>query len=244
MSIYEQIRDQESGPAGQAWREADRQESELRNLYESLREDNRYTEEHKSRQAWDAWISKKDAILEGRKQAKETLQKQARSAERYSVPLPKDASSVVKDATELTAIQHEASRIKEKVQRLQETNPLSGGDKAEPLRAEYGRGMELGGVEGAAICRGTLSAAEDLGVPVDSVVDSFRKDHHRESQERAQAANQSAFTIGTRIKEPPFPRPDDVPPVPPQSLDSVLTNRARGYKPQPTRERVKLPWLR
>ena len=239
MSEYEQMRDQESGPAGQAWREADRQERELRNLYESLREDNRFTDEHKSEQAWSAFLAKKDAILEGRKQAKETLRKQARSAERYSVPLPKDASSVVKDATELTAIQHEASRIREKVQRLQERNPLSGGDKAEPLRAEYERGMELGGIEGTTICRGTLKAAEELGVEVDSVVDSFRKDHHRENKQRAQAANQAAFTIGTKIKEPPFPRPND---VPPQSLDGVLASRARRYKPQPTREKPRLPW--
>ncbi len=239
MSEYEQMRDQESGPAGQAWREADREEQRLRSLYESLREDNRYTEAHKGQQAWGAFLAAKEKIAAGRQQARESLQKQARSAERFSVPLPKGVSHQAKDASELLAAQNEAGRIVRKVERQQQ-GPISP-SKDEALRKEYGRGLELGGVEGAAICRGTLSAAEDLGVPVDAVVDDYRKDQHRESQERAQAANQAAFTIGTKIKEPPFPRPND---VPPQSLDSVLTNRARGYKPQPTRERVKLPWLR
>ena len=239
MSEYEKMRDQETGPAGQAWREADREEQRLRSLYEELREDPRYTEEHKRQQAWGAFLAAKEKIVAGHQQAREKLQEQARSAERFSVPLPEGVSHIVKDASELLAGQHEADRLLRKIEKLQ-GGPFTP-NNAEALKAEYGRGMEVGGVEGAAICRGVLSAAGELGVPVDAVVDDYRKDHHRESQERAQAANQAAFTIGTRIKEPPFPRPND---VPPQSLDNVLTNRARGYKPQPTREKVKPSWLR
>ncbi len=107
---------------------------------------------------------------------------------------------------------------------LRETNPLSGGDKAAPLREEYQRGLELGGVEGLTVCRAVLSAAGDLGVSVDSVVDSFRKPRHRKSQERAQVAQQAAFTIGTKIKEPPFPRPAG---VGAGSLEGVLSGGAR-----------------
>ncbi len=231
MSEYEQMRDQESGPAGQAWREADRQEHELRNLYESLQNDPRFTEEYKAEKAWEAFTAKKDVIVSGRKKAREELEKQARSAERFSIPLPNEAgaSPAIKDASELIAVQNEASRIREKVQRLQEINPLSGGDRAAPLREEYERGLELGGVEGVTICRAVLSATGDLGVPVDSVVDSFRKPRHRESQERAQAAQQAAFAIGTRIKEPPFRRP---PGVAVGSLEGVFSSgdRKRAWK--------------
>ena len=239
MSEYEQMRDQESGSAGQAWREADRQESELRNLYESLREDNRYTEEHKEQQAWGAFLAAQEKIVAGRQQARESLQKQARSAERFSVPLPKGVSHQAKDASELLAAQNEAGRIVRKVERQQE-GPISPG-KDEALKGEYGRGLELGGVEGAAICRGVLGAAEERGVPVDAVVDGYRKDHHRESLERAQLSERMAASIGKRIKEPPFPRPAD---VPPQSLDGLLVNTARrGYAPQPTRAKVRPPWM-
>ncbi len=226
MNTYEEIRDQETGPAAQAWREADRQEHELRNLYESLQSDPRYTEEHKAERAWEAFAERKDAIIEGRRQAKEMLEKQARSAERFSIPLPNEfgTSHTIKDPSELIAAQNEASRIREKVKSLRETSPLSGGDQAAPLRKEYERGLELGGVEGLTICRAVLSAAGDLGVPVDSVVDSFRKPRHHESQERARVAQQAAFTIGTKIKEPPFPRPAG---VAAGSLEGVISSSAR-----------------
>lgn len=226
MNIYEEMRDQESGPAGQAWRHADQQERELRNLYESLQDDPRYTEEYKAGRAWEAFAERKDAIIEGRKKAREMLEKQARSAERFSIPLPNEfgTSHTIKDPSELIAVQNEASRIREKVKSLREANPLGGGDKAAPLREEYQRGLELGGGEGLTICRAILSAAGDLGTPVDSVVDSFRKPRHHESLERAQVAQQAAFTIGTRIKEPPFPRPAG---VGAGSLGGVLSSQNR-----------------
>lgn len=240
MNGYEELRKKADGAAGDAWRQADREEQRLRSLYELQREDPRYTEEHKAEQAWSAFLAAKEKIVAGRQQARESLQKQARSAERFSVPLPKGVSHQAKDASELLAAQNEAGRIVRKVERQQE-GPISP-NKDEALKGEYGRGLELGGVEGAAICRGVLAAAEELGVPVGAVVDGYRKDHHRESLERAQLSERMAHSIGKRIKEPPFPRPND---VPPQSLDGALGNTARrGYAPQPTREKTRPPWLR
>jgi hypothetical protein len=52
-----------------------------------------------------------------------------------------------------------------------------------------------------------LSAAEELGVDTNAVVDSLRKQSHRDSLERAQHAERLLFTIGGKPLQPPFPRP-------------------------------------
>lgn len=224
MNGYEEMRDRERGPAGEEWREADREERRLRDLYASLQEDPRYTGEHKAERAWGTFLEAREKIEGGRRRAREALLKQARSAERLSLPLPDGATHQAKDASELLAAQNEAGRITRKAERLRAANPLNGGDKATPLREEYRRGLDMGGVEGLAICRGVLSAADELGVSADAVADEFRKPHHRESLERAQAARQAAMAIGAGISEPPFKRP---PNVAAGSLRSVVSATAR-----------------
>jgi len=50
---YEQLRDSATGEAGATWKAADREEHNLRSLYRELKEDPRYTNEHKAEKAWD-----------------------------------------------------------------------------------------------------------------------------------------------------------------------------------------------
>jgi len=51
---YEQLRDSATDEAGKARKAVDREESNLRALYRELKEDPRYTYEHKAQTAWAA----------------------------------------------------------------------------------------------------------------------------------------------------------------------------------------------
>jgi hypothetical protein len=207
---YEQLRDAVSGEAGQAWRHADREEGNLRALYRSLKEDPRFTEEHKAEKAWESYETAKEKIAAGRQKARESLRKQAQTGERLSIPLPDGEALITADTSKLLASQNEAARIIRKLDRgfaRHSRGPFEP-NRAEALREEYARGLEIGGMQGGVICRGVLAAADELGVDTSAVVDAFRKQRHHESLERARHAERVADLIGTRIKvEPPFPRP-------------------------------------
>ena len=53
------------------------------------------------------------------------------------------------------------------------------GKRAQALREEYDRAMQLGGLEGKVLAHATLQAADAMGVDYDSVVDEFRNDRQR-----------------------------------------------------------------
>jgi hypothetical protein len=207
---YEQLRDGLSGEAGQAWRQADIEESNLRALYRSLEEDPRYTTEHKAEKAWESYEAAREKIVAGREKARESLRKQAQTGERLSIPLPDGEALITTDTSKLLASQNEATRIIRKLERSSASHNSSPfkPNKADALKGEYSRGLEIGGMQGGVICRGVLMAADELGVDTSQVVDGFRKERHRNSLEAAQRAERVADLIGTRIKvEPPFPRP-------------------------------------
>ena len=205
---YEQLRDSATGAAGEAWKAADRAESNLRALYRELTEDPRYNEQHKAETAWQRYEASKEKIEAGKAKAKELLVKQACSAERFSMPLPDGESLITDDTQKLLASQNEAARVIRKLDRLQNTGkgPFTP-DRMEMLKQEYGRGLEAGGVAGAAICRGVLDAADELGVDKHAVVDGYRKERHRESLERAEHSERLVGLIGGGVPEPPFGRP-------------------------------------
>lgn len=211
MNTYEQLRNEAPGEGGDAWREADKEASRLRTLYASLKEDARYNNDYKSETAWAAFDEAKDKIAENAAKARELLHKQARSAEEGSLPFPPQEPLNTQDTDKIIASQNEASRIVRKLDRMdarsrEGKNPFKA-DKTEILRGEYGRGLEVGGVQGGAICRGALAAADELGVSRESVVSDFRKDRHREALGRAEHYSRLAAHISKKVPEPPFPRP-------------------------------------
>lgn len=208
MTTYEELRDQATGEGADAWREADREEGRLRALYRELKEDPRYTNEHKSETAWKAYENARGKIAENRAKARELLQKRARSAEEVSLPLPPFEALHTTDTNKLIASQNEASRIVRKLDRMATGDGPFRPDKAGALRKEYGRGLEVGGVQGGAICRGALEAADEVGVDRESVVGGFRKERHREALERAEHCARLAAHVGGKVPEPPFARPD------------------------------------
>ena len=211
MSTYEELRDSTTGEGGDAWREADRLTGNLYGLYRELKEDPRYSPEHKAERAWERYEATRGKIEAGKARAKEALEKQARSAERFSIPVPAEESITTTDTAKLLASQNEASRVVRKIDRM-ESNGKAGPfkpDRLEVFKTEYGRGLETGGVQGGVICRGLLDAADELGIDRHSVVDGFRKDRHRESLERAQHVERLAGLIGGKVPGPRFARPGE-----------------------------------
>ena len=216
-NTYEQLRDEATGEGGEAWRAADRGEAKLYALYRELKDDPRYTDEHKAETAWRQYEATKEKLEASKTRAKELLGKQARSAERFSIPVPPEESITTTDTAKLLASQNEASRIVRKIDRMggNAKGPFAP-DKLEALKTEYGRGLETGGVQGGAICRGVLDAADKLGVDRHSVIDAFRKERHRESLERAEHNERLASLIGGKVPEPPFAKPGERKRVPGQ----------------------------
>jgi hypothetical protein len=115
---YEQLRDSASGEAGAAWKAADREEAKLRTLYRTLKEDPRYTNEHKAEQAWQRYEAAKEKIVANKEKAREGLQKQVHSGKRFSIPMPEGEHLITTDTAKLLASQNEASRIVRKLERL------------------------------------------------------------------------------------------------------------------------------
>lgn len=248
MSTYEELRDQATGEGGDAWREADRLTGNLYGLYRELKADPRYTDEHKAERAWERYEATRGRIEAGKAKAKDLLEKQARSAERFSIPVPAEESVTTTDTAKLLASQNEASRIVRKIDRMDSNANAKGPfkpDKMEMLRTEYGRGLETGGVQGGAICRGVLDAADELGIDRHSVVDSFRKDRHRDSLERAEHAERLVSLIGGKVPEPPFAKPGERKRVPGQyghGSGALLLPGRETLAPGTSPRRRRAPW--
>jgi hypothetical protein len=85
---YEQLRDGATGDGGDAWRAADRETGKLYALYRELKEDPRYSDDYKAEKAWAVYDANKAKIEAKRERAREHLEKQARSGERFSIPMP------------------------------------------------------------------------------------------------------------------------------------------------------------
>ena len=208
---YEQLRDRATGEGAEAWRAADLATSKLYSLYRELGDDPRYTTDFKSEKAWAAYEANKEKIETGKQKAREFLEKQARSAERFSLPFPEGEGPITGDTSKLLTSQNEAARVIRKLDRLQSSSkgPFTP-DRMEILRQEYERGLEVGGVQGGAICRGVLDAADELGLDKHAIVEPFRKDRHRESLERAAHSERLVGLIGGKVPEPPFSKPGAV----------------------------------
>jgi len=230
---YEQLRDSATGEAGEAWRWADREEANLRTLYRTLKEDPRYTEEHKAEKAWAAYEAAKEKITTGRAKARGSLEKQARSGERFSIPMPEGEHLIPSDTSKLLASQSDASRIVRKLDRMADssTGPFKR-NPAEVLMSEYERGLQIGGVQGGAICRGVLEAADELGVDKHQVVDGFRRQSHRNALLDAERASMLTQHISKQVPEPPFPHPGQLQ----QGGKGVGTYRGKQKAFMPTSE--------
>lgn len=205
---YETLRDSATGEAKTAWDAVDRERTKLREYYRQLEEDPKFADDYKSEQAWARYQSAREKIEAYAPKAREALEKQARIAERFSIPMPSGESVITHDTDKIIAGQNEASRIVRRIDRMDTSGkgPFKP-DRRQILQTEYKRGLELGGTQGAIICRGVLSAADELGIDADSVVDAFRNERHHKNLEDAQHAARLIQLISKQTPAPPFPRP-------------------------------------
>jgi hypothetical protein len=217
---YESIQQEAKGPGVEEWRHADKLRADLTATYHSLREDPRYTEEHKAERAWERYETAKEKIAADSEKARELLEKRVISAERLSIPFPAGEGLITTDTNKLLASQNEATRIVRKVERKK----LKPTQAREILREEYERGLEIGGIQGGAICRGVCQAADELTLDIHSVVHPFRKERHHESLEQAQHAARLTQLISRHIPEPPYPRPN----ASGSSRDNLFIPQSRG----------------
>jgi hypothetical protein len=173
----------------------------LRSQYERLEQNQDLTQEAKSRQAQELYEEQRSRIEGKKKATREALIKVAKAAERSATPKPRGELLTSSDPTRLLLAQNEAERILRVVNK-RSGNPIFGGGAGAYLKREYARGIELGSVEGAAVCAGTLRAAEELGVSTEEVVGSLRTDSQRELLDNAQRLEYFAELISTAPKPP------------------------------------------
>lgn len=199
---YESIRDNSEivpRDVRVAWIEADQSERMLRSHYERLTDDGDLNDEAKARRAGEVYEQHRKGV-EGKKQAaKDALIKASKSAVKSSIPTPSGEASSSTDPTKLLLDQNEANRIVRIVERRGDKGPFSQ-SSGDYLAKEYKRGLEIGGVEGGAICRGALRAAQELGAGDEWLP---RNDRQRELLDNARRLEHYAGLIATDAPKPP-----------------------------------------
>ncbi len=203
---YETIRDSEllTQETREAYVLAEQSRRNLRSEYEALIADETLNDDYKVQRAQELYEQRAKNVESAGRKARELLLKQAQAAEQVAIPRPKGESLSSSDATKLVADQNEASRIVRTVERRKTEGGPFRQNTGEMLRGEYARGLEIGGLEGGAVCRGTLRAADELGVSPEEVIDPLRGDAHREAADRARRFGVFADTVSE--KAPTIPR--------------------------------------
>jgi len=200
-----------------AW-EAQAARRDLVRQYESLDSDERYTDEHRATAAWQAYDESKPLIEQKANAAREKLLKSADEYELSSIPFPGGQSLRTNSVELLSLTQGERARIVERlgyeppnIARMKAAGknvPASAEARpANVLREEYARGLDIGGVQGGAICRAVISLAEDRGMSVDDIVDEHRRDWQRQRLQSAQDARIQARSVYSRVPLPSYKRP-------------------------------------
>ena len=199
---YESIRDHSDivpRDVRVAWIEADQAERMLRGQYETLAEDTDLNDEAKARRASEIYEGRREVVERKKQAAKDALIKASKSAVKSSIPRPSGEATSSVDPTKLLLDQNEANRIVRTVERRGDKGPFSQ-SSSEYLKQEYERGLEIGGVEGGAICRGALRAAQELGAGGEWLP---RNDRQRELLDNARRLEHYAGLIATDAPKPP-----------------------------------------
>ena len=208
---YEDIQSQAKGPGTEVWKNADRARAGLREYYAHLGADPRLSDLARSEQAWQRYEAVKAQVEADSAKAKELSERSARTAERQSIPMPDGESVTTSDKDKLLLTQGEHNRISRLIDRKS-----SRASKATPfklsnlLKEEYARGVEVGGVQGGAICRAVVEIARDSGEDIHHIVATHRSPSQRKALEDAQNAQMRLQLIGKSASQPPFPRPEEL----------------------------------
>ncbi len=205
---YQSIQEQAKGPGVEEWKRADKARAELTTTYQSLKDDPRYTEQHKVERAWERYEVVKAEVEQLAPEATKKMLKSAESLERLSIPTPPGEGLITQDTNKLLLVAHERSRLEGLINRAEKAAE-KGPWKANPvdiLKAAYEQGLEKGGPGGGATVRAVCELARDWGLDIDAIVDTHRKPHHHGALENAQTRRMQAELISRSVPEPPFKR--------------------------------------
>jgi hypothetical protein len=214
--------------------EADAHEASVvrRNLireYEGLENDERFTEEHRAQRAWEAYDRARPQVEEKGRAARENLLKAAEQYEQMSIPFPGRHQLRTEQVEHISLTQGERSRIMDllayknpTIERMQKEGKKTPSEPSpqDKLRDEYARGLDIGGPQGAAICRAVVQIAEDQGGSVDEIVGTHRTERQWDYLQSAAEARRQAGGIYTRVPQPNYPRPGG-----PQSVEELASRK-------------------
>ena len=202
---YEQLRDSVGPQLRDEWMKTDQMADRLNQSYGRLLADDELTSEAKERRAQELFEKQGQQVAHKRKALRESLIKASKSAEKTSVPMPQGEGLTSDDASKLLASQNEADRIRRTLERRAEKSPFGDAGHSDYLKAEYERGLEVGGTEGGAICRGALRASAEMGLGDGAGAEWLpRGERHHEALDRARRLLHAADSIST--SPPPIPR--------------------------------------
>ena len=207
--IYEDIQREAKGPGSDEWRKADKLRADLTNLYNSLREDERYAPGFKSQRAWEEYEKVREQVEQLAPEARQKMLKSADNLERLSIPVPEGDGLLTQDTNKLLLTAHAYNRlvgILDRAEKQGEKGPFKR-DPSDILKAEYGRGLSEGGPGGGATVRAVYQLARDRGLDIHTIVDEHRKPLHHGALEDAERARMRANMVGRSVPEPPFPHP-------------------------------------
>ena len=183
---------------------ADQKERMLREGLEKLQADNDLTPEAKLRRAQELHKHLAPQIEEGRTQLREKLLKSSKTNERAAIPMPLGVSVSATEPTQMLLAQNERERILRAVERRRSAAGPFKPDIADLLRQEYERGMESDSTtEAAAICRGALAAAQELGLDGGWLA-PFMRERHYEAQDKARQQHFLANAVS--VSAPALPK--------------------------------------
>ncbi len=205
QSSYEQLMRADFIPRDiqEQWIKYEHHKRRYRDNMLNLEADEDLTPEAKQRKARALEQSDAPKIEKEARELRAALLKSAESAARSSLPIPLNESLNPEDPTKVLISQNEAARIHRRVERAQNSKGPFKPATEDILRQEYEKALELGGTRGAAIIRGCLMLAEELGMDTGWVP---RQDRHREALDRARRREWATLSIPTRASVPATPR--------------------------------------
>jgi hypothetical protein len=202
---YEQTRDELKGVAPlvrDKWQKADRSAATLLELYQSLQKDEDLVPEARQRRADEFYSREAPKIEKAWQETREELQGGAEALTKMATPRPKGENLEAATSDELLTAQNESARILRAFQRRASAPGPFKQSATDVLASEYAKGMKEGGVVGKARCRGTLAAAEELGVSPEEFLAPLRTEEQRGSLDRARRLEQAAYSIPSSAPRP------------------------------------------
>jgi hypothetical protein len=192
---------------------AERGEQRMREAFARIDSDENLSVEGKRAAAQQVIERHADVVVRNYRTAREKLEASIKSQYNFSLPFVDgktfaSGAAKIQDTTEMLAVQTEADSIAKRVsgRPLQELtkavskNPNDKGiqeadSTVQRLRQEFDAAMELGGVEGRVRALAVARVCEQMGMPLDYIVDHHRTQIHCDALTTAQNREAALLTI-------------------------------------------------